>query len=331
MRAMLALALLVVAGSASAQSITEFPIPSPDVDSWDLCLGPDGAIWFNEPLALGLGRIDMQGNITEFPVGHGPYGCAAGPDGNVWFTAGSSFGRMTTSGQVTLFPDLETAAAPIIAGSDGNLWVGLLEGRIARITPNGAVTYFSLGLATPLSGIGGPHSLALGADGNVWYALPTVDVVGRITPDGSVTNYSTPGVDPFAIAAGPDGALWFAGSMIGRITTQGDLQTFDPLLGGLATGAGVGPDGNVWLAESLAEKIGRVTPQGLLTEFDLPNRSATHFAAGAFDVLTGPDGSLWYVRRGENRIGRVTLAGRRQPVERPRERGRAPIVVPRPE
>src|SRR6478752_2161996 len=96
-------------------------------------------------------------SITEYPMPNGPYGCAAGSDGNIWFVAGPNLGNMTTSGQVTMFPgfDDQAEAYPIVAGSDGNLWVGLLEGRIARVTPAGAVTYFTLGYSTPIPGIGG--------------------------------------------------------------------------------------------------------------------------------------------------------------------------------
>jgi virginiamycin B lyase len=337
MRTLFAVVLLVAAASAPAQSITEFPIPSDEADSWDLCLGPDGAIWFNEPIPNKLGRVDMQGNITEFPTVGGAYGCAAGPDGNIWFVGGPHIGRMTTSGLVTMLPDLEdpAEATSVVAGSDGNLWVGLIEGRIARVTMAGVVTYFTLGYSTPLPGIGGPYSLALGPDGNVWYALPTLDVVGKITPDGAVTNYPTLGLSPFAIGPGSDGELWFVGNgavsggVAARMTTQGNLQAFGATSNS-AYGIGAGPDGEVWFAEGGTEKIGRVTPAGVITEIDLPGPPA-RFTAGAYDVISGSDGNLWYVRRGENRIGRVTLAGQRQPVERPRTHERTPIVVPRPQ
>jgi virginiamycin B lyase len=242
---------------------------------------------------------------------------------------------MTTTGQIVTFLTLDDTATayPIVAGSDGNLWVGLLEGRTARVTPSGVVTYFTLGFPIPIPGIGGPYSLALGPDGNVWYALSTLDVVGKITPDGVVTNYPTPGIAPFAITAGPDGALWFVGAgdiggVAARITTQGDLQTLGQASNS-AFGIGVGPDGNIWFAEDGTEKIGRVTLEGVVTELDLPG-PPSGFPRGAWDVVSGPDGNLWYVRRGENRIGRMTLAGQRQPVERPRAHERRTIVVPRP-
>src|SRR5262245_46641262 len=80
--------------AAQSITITEFPVPSPEADSWDICVGPDGALWFNEPLVNKLGRIDMQGVITEFPTTGGAYGVAAGPDGNIWYTAGPLVGKM---------------------------------------------------------------------------------------------------------------------------------------------------------------------------------------------------------------------------------------------
>jgi len=332
---MLGLILLAASAAALAQTITEFPIPTPEADSWDLCAGPDGALWFNEPAALKIGRIDMQGMITEFPTPNGEYGVAAGPDGNIWFAGGPQVGTMTTAGQVTVFLTLEdgATASPIIAGSDGNMWVGLLEGRIARVTPSGIVTYYSLGFPIPIPGIGGPYSLALGSDGNVWYSLLPLAVVGKITPDGAVTNYPTPGVASLAIGAGSDGALWFVGSggtggIVARITTQGELQTIGQSSAS-AVGVGAAPDGSVWFAEDGTEKIGRVTPEGVVTELDLPG-PPSGFPRGAFDVLSGPDGNLWYVRRGENRIGRVEIPGRRQPVELLRETARPRTVPPRP-
>jgi virginiamycin B lyase len=50
------------------------------------------------------------------------------------------------------------------------------------------------------------------------------DRIGRITTAGVITEFALPtaGSDPFDIAAGPDGALWFTqqdGNRIGRITT----------------------------------------------------------------------------------------------------------------
>lgn len=166
-----ALVLFAAATLGFAQTITEFPIPSPEADAWDICVGPDGALWFNEPLALKIGRITTEGVVTEFPTGFGAYGVTAGPDGNIWFTAGNQVGRMTTAGQVTMFPIPDPlgqrAAYSIVAGSDGNLWFTDLSGAIGRVTPTGSFTFFALPVPTPIPAPGGPYGIARGPDGNV--------------------------------------------------------------------------------------------------------------------------------------------------------------------
>lgn len=64
-----------------------------------------------------------------------------------------------------------------------------------------------------------------------------------------------------------------------------------------------GPDGALWFAEFLANKIGRITPAGQLSEFPLPNQHAPEY------IVVGPDGNLWFTESLPGRIGRITPAG----------------------
>jgi streptogramin lyase len=64
-----------------------------------------------------------------------------------------------------------------------------------------------------------------------------------------------------------------------------------------------GPDGNVWFPEWGGNKIGRITPAGVITEFPMA------VASGAQGIVTGPDGNLWIAERGSSKIARVTTAG----------------------
>ena len=68
---------------------------------------------------------------------------------------------------------------------------------------------------------------------------------------------------PWAIAAGPDGNLWFTEygggvGKIGRITTTGAITEYatpTALSGPWAIAAG--PDGNMWFTELIANKIAK--------------------------------------------------------------------------
>jgi virginiamycin B lyase len=61
----------------------------------------------------------------------------------------------------------------------------------------------------------------------------------------------------------------------------------------------VGPDGNLWFVEVLGDKIGRITPEGLITEFQVPTP-----ASEPHDINAGPDRNLWFVETAGNNVGR---------------------------
>ena len=69
-------------------------------------------------------------------------------------------------------------------------------------------------------------------------------------------------------------------------------------------GIAVGSDGNLWLTTANANRIGRVTTSGALTQFTLPTPGNMPGA-----IASGPDGNVWFTEEGTNRIGRITPAG----------------------
>lgn len=69
-------------------------------------------------------------------------------------------------------------------------------------------------------------------------------------------------------------------------------------------GLTTGPDGNIWIAETRCDRIGRITPSGAVAEFQLPEN--TH----PVGIITGPDGNLWFTVSGRNALGRITPGGR---------------------
>ena len=217
--------------------------------------GPDGNLWYTDARAGAdvIGRFTMPpppgppaGQVTEFSVGgdSNPDAITVGPDGNLWFTelSTNSIGRIQVDGTVLADVPVPTPAAGlagITVGPDGNVWFTELDAnKIGRITPTTppVVTEFPLSAdPAPRS----PHGIAAGPDGNLWFTERTgvgPGALARIDPaTGLVTEYpsggpdATPGLTPFAepfgIAAGPDGNMWFTernANTVGRINTPLD-------------------------------------------------------------------------------------------------------------
>ena len=98
---------------------------------------------------------------------------------------------------------------------------------------------------------------------------PIPGAIGRITPAGDVTEFTTgltTNSRPLGIAAGPDGNLWFTESKspgrIGRITTDGEITEYSDGFSGIDRpwGIAAGPDGNMWFTgNNDPGLIGRIT------------------------------------------------------------------------
>ncbi len=223
---------------------------------------------------------------------------------------------------ITEFPLPTTMSAPggITAGPDGALWFTESVGsKIGRITPGGVITEFPLP-PPPAGGLKQPQTITAGPDGNLWFteqivfeASPTVGIIGRITPQGAITEFPLPAslvpencfLSGSCITAGPDGNLWFTGrNSIGRITPGGAITEFALPTASGPTGITAGPDGALWFSEFAGNKIGRITPGGTITEFALPTADSQPTG-----ITAGPDGALWFSEFAGNKIGRITPGG----------------------
>jgi YD repeat-containing protein len=65
----------------------------------------------------------------------------------------------------------------------------------------------------------------------------------------------------------------------------------------------LGPDGNMWLTEQNASKVGQVTPRGRIREIRLPTFGFPN------DITAGPDGNIWVAEGSNGQIGRITPNG----------------------
>lgn len=299
---------------AHAQEIAEFAMPPGTAIPSSIVAGPDGKLWF--AASSGLGTVTTSGVVQGIPI-PGNVGTGAGSlafdfEGTLWFTEGVKIGRWPLGGLLVEYTlPLGHRAFGIAAGPDGNIWfTEPANGLIGRITPTGSLVEFPVP--------GGPYAITAGPDGNLWFT-EAGNRIGRITTSGTVTEFGV--VDnPYSagdgITADPDGAIWFTQSgKIGRITASGVISEFEinrwqgQRLGGIT----VGPDGNIWFTEGSApvggrgslpavppSKIGRITREGVITEFLLPTSWA--YPVG---IAAGPDGNLWVAELYVSKIARV--------------------------
>src|SRR3954470_11699623 len=107
---------------------------------------------------------------------------------------------------------------------------------------------------------------------------------------------------PYALTAGPDGALWVTlvhDGAIARVSLEGEVQRFDAgLRPSIIT---TGPDGALWFTRGGDDRIGRLTTGGEQTACALPD------GAAPFGIPAGPDQALWFTAT--DCVGRIALDG----------------------
>jgi virginiamycin B lyase len=258
------------------------------VGALSITAGPDGAMWFTTGAdssntsiwGASIGRISATGVVTTYPLtGVGAGDIVAGPDGALWFTYGgpsqnpsSGIGRITTSGQMTFYPDPSgNIPTSITAGPDGALW-------FAAVTSDFETT----------------HQI----------------VIGRIATDGAFTDYLAPFSGyPSDITTGPDGALWFTDiNSIGRVTTSGDFSNYPYATGEASGPTGItSADGAIWFTnDGWAPAIGRMSTGGTVTLFRKSRLGKKTKTVGPYQI-TGGTGAVWFTDHDNGTIGRFSF------------------------
>jgi virginiamycin B lyase len=65
------------------------------------------------------------------------------------------------------------------------------------------------------------------------------------------------------------------------------------------------PDGNIWFVETKANALGRIDPQGRVTEWPVKTPDAS-----LRGVTVAPNGDLWFTENFSNKIGRMAPDGK---------------------
>jgi virginiamycin B lyase len=200
---------------------------------------------------------------------------------------------------------IPTGSQPIAItrGPDGNFWFTLQNSsQVARITPDGVITEFR----TPTLSF--PFDITSGPDGNIWFSEGSNGQIGFITPEGKITEIRFSNFDASSgITTGPDGNIWFCdltGNNIWRynLATK-QLRKFPvPTPNAFPEEITVGPDRALWFTEGIGGKIGRITTDGIITEFGSGLNSPR-------SIIDGPDGNVWFTLSFAPHLGRITPGG----------------------
>jgi DNA-binding beta-propeller fold protein YncE len=126
-------------------------------------------------------------------------------------------------------------------------------------------------------------------------------------PDGTllVDDSGNDRIERFSLNAGDTTATWVAtygqfGS--GSTTPAGDLNN--------PTGISVAPDGTIWVADTLNNRIQSMSPSGVWTAFTKPMGTGVQMAFSVpWGVTVAPDGSIWVSDTGNNRIVSMDTSG----------------------
>jgi virginiamycin B lyase len=293
--------------SLCIRPFNEYPLPAQITQLESLTAGPDGALWFTQAQGAKIGRMTLEGAVSELSVLDAatdrPGPIVTGPDRNLWFTLGSTskIARLNPSGTLSTFDAPGTGPRAIEVGPDASLWFSCETGAggLGRISVAGAYTRIAVDDFRAFF-----LDLAAGADGNLWVLGPAA--IARVTPGGLDTRFALPFPGaPRSITAGPDGALWFTvptRRSIGRITTAGAITELVLPENGDPFAIVSAPDGHLWFTEPQGNQISRLTTAGAVTRFVVPTAASrpTH-------LTVGPDRAIWFYQSAAGKIGRFRM------------------------
>jgi virginiamycin B lyase len=275
----------------TAGAISEIPLTTAmcngttSADPVGIASGPDGNVWATEDFGTqgAVAEVDLGSGdtVTEHCIGSvgepGPIVPVSGSS-FLWFTIGDDeFATISGTGNVS--PEVLTGAStagtiPIVAGSDGNLWLGIqgAPSRLDRLTTGAVVTPFDL----PSNSTANTEVLASGPDGQLW--LAGGGGLTSVTTAGAVNSFA--GIYPAgdaisAIAAGPGDTLWLADSTdstiyrvtLGNSSLAASLLPVADVAGTSAVVSGLlsVPAGDLASSASYAFQYGATNAYGLTT------------------------------------------------------------------
>ena len=164
--------------------------------------------------------------------------------------------------------------------------------------------------AYPLPAGGGPHDVAVGADGIVWYTAQRAGQLGRLDPASGKVDLIPlgPAAAPHGVIIGPDGAPWVTEGGTNSIVRV-DPRTREVKRWPLPEARGYvnlntatfDKRGRIWFTGQNGI-YGRLDPaSGAMQVWDAPR------GRGAYGIATTPDGQVFFASLAGNYLGQIDL------------------------
>ena len=305
-----------------------------------IALGPDGSLYIADFDNHRIRRVSRDGIITTVAGnGSGGYSGDGGPatEASLLWPLGMTIG-----------PD---ESLHIVAEGNRRVRRVSRDGIITTVAGNGSEGYSGDGGPATQAAFSGMHSVAIAPDGTLYIADTWNCRVRRVGPDGTVTTAAGNGAGgysgdggpateamlgwPKGVAIGPDGSIYIADwwthrvrrvSPDGIITTvagngsagySGDGGRATEAMLAEPTNVAVGPDGSLYIADSVNARIRQVRPDGIITTVAGNGESCSFTGDGGpptaaglcwpFGVAIGQDDSIYIADTANWRVRRVSV------------------------
>lgn len=198
----------------------------------------------------------------------------------------------------------EKQASAVYADQAGDLWVGYIDGEIARVS-DGVVTIYN----NAFGAVKAPILCFVSDHDGIKWAATTRGLLRLRGRRWEIvdSHFGVPAANVGGLFVDPEGALWFTSGKAVYSLARGGEGKAVPLNGvSLVAGESIGvdPSGRLWVAD-IGAAVRPVTDSHLSAD----RRDKTAIAVGASNFLFNDDGSLWIPTVGDG-LRRVRFPGR---------------------
>src|ERR1035437_117117 len=238
----------------------------------------------------------LAGVLTTGSVG------SVGPNITIALTgnaATGSVGSVTNSRSKNITGNTGTGLVGSVTNSRSKAITGNTgTGSVGTVTPLSSLTF----ALTQVSAIGSVGSVTVSEVESIALTGNTgTGSVGTVTAKNTQTLTGNTATSSVGYVSIPPVTLVLTGvSAVGGYGAPaifGGLSGYGPIISG--------PDGNLWIAEKYSDTIGRLTPNGVTTEFTYGISSG----ASILGICADQSGNLWFTENGYYQMGRITTAG----------------------